>query len=420
MPKTDSDTETETATNVFDPGAAVRRLSRSEATPDEIEAKLLKLVQTARNRKQEAALLDALLPLDLEVFGTLGVVEAVLMLADEAGRGDEFKMKFDGFRKAGVAPPRWAPADKKKALQKRAEIREVDRSVVKRLVTLKYVQGPAEFATLEQAAEFYAPRVDLPAALVDTLFENRRDRALDRGRFTLRLQQGFAFAQVLADLRAREGKERVRGPSVKAQGDLWTEGAFEPPTGLAGDARRPTLFLTFHGGLFAQAKIWYKKTYPDGLRIGTGSSDKIVSAKVNANGALLEAYRSLAGGAPLLIAADSPLGTAKNLLTVLGREIPVADGFVFLAFESKADVHWLMIVPERGRLTPRLTPGPKREDGEKMSAYRERLIAFVGRQITDYVTGAPEQVILPTKWMELLSGHGEAYKERHYKPGGAT
>lgn len=418
MPKTDADTET--STHAFDPSGAVRRLSRSEGTPDEIETKLLKLVQTARNRKQEGALLDALEPLDLSFFASLSTIEAVLMLADGAGRGDAFKKKFDGFRDTAVAPPRWAPTNKKKAMQKRAETREVDRSVVKRLVSLKYVQGPARFASLKEAADFYAPRVDLPDELVDTLYDNRKDTALDKDRFRLKLQRGFAFEQVLADLRLREGKEKSHVPTVKPEGDLWAENAFLPPAEMAGEKRRPTLFLTFHGSLFLQTKSWYKKTFPEGLRIGTGPSDKIVSSKENANGALLQAYRSLAGGTPLMIAADSPLGTAKNLLTVLGREVPVADGFVFLAFESKADVYWLMVTPEGGRLTPQLIPGPKREIGEKMPAYRERLIAFVGQQIADYVTGDPEQVTLPSKWMELLSGHGEAYKERHYKPGAAA
>ena len=415
MPQTDA----ETSTHAFDPQSAVRRLSRSEASADQIETRLLKLIQTARKGKQEGALLDALERLDLRFFSSLATIEAVLILADGAGRGDAFKAKFDGFADAAVAPPRWAPSDTKKAAKKRVEKREVDRSVVRRLAALKYVQGPAGFASLREAANFYAPRVELPVALVDTLFENRKHTALGREQFVRKLQGGFAYEQVLADIGLRKGRKNPQVPALKGDGDLWADGAFTPPPGTAGEGRRPALFLTFHGALSHQTKAWYKTVFPDGVRMGNGQSDKIVSSKENANGALLQAYRSLAGGTPLLIAADSPLGAAKNLLTVLGRQIPIADGFVFLAFETKADVYWLMVTGEGGRLTPQLTPGPKRETGEKMPAYRERLVAFVGQQIADYVTGDPEQVALPSKWVGLLSGRDGAYKERHHKPGAA-
>ena len=415
MPKTDA----ETSTHEFNPQRAVRRLSRLEVSAQEFETRLLKLVQTARQRKQERALLDALEPLGLEFFASLSAIEAVLILADGVGRGDAFMAKFAGFDDAAVPPPRWSTSDTRKAVRKRAGKHEVGRSVVRALASLKYVQSPGSFASLRAAADFYAPRVELPDALVDTLFENRKDAALDKEPFRLKLQSGFAYEQVLADFHSSKGKQIENVPEVGDGGELWADGAFTPPPGAAGEGRRPTLFLTFHGSLFHQTKAWYKTVFPDGVRMGTGQSDKIVSSKENANGALLQAYRSLAGGTPLLIAADSPLGVAKNLLTVLGREIPAADGFVFLAFETKADVYWLMVTPEGGRLTPQLIPGPKRETGEKMPAYRERLVAFVGGQIADYVTGDPALVALPAKWAELLSGRREAYKERHYKPGAA-
>ena len=390
----------------FNAQGAIRRLVQSEGTDEEIDDKLFKLIRTARGYGREKEMVDALLTLDIKYFKTMETAESVLRLAAKTGQTAEVIERFNGFRSKDVSPPRWALSSRKKAMRKRLDTAGVSRDHFKQLVGLKYVQSPDKFATLKEAMEFYAPRLDLPEELVDRLFENRSDKTIERAAFVDRLRRGFAFEHMLTDLYGRDGKAWTHIPTVKDDGKLWHDDVFGYPFPVEEGKARPKLILTFHGAMFLQVKAWYKRALPDGFRIGTKLTEKSVSSAMNANGALLEAYRSLVGGKPMLVAADSPLGTAKNVLTVLGGELPVADGFVFLAFEAKADVYWLVVVAEEGRLRPRLVRGPSRETGEKMPAYRERLIAFVNQQITDYVTGAPEEFNVPAKWRELLSGRG--------------
>lgn len=405
MPKTKP--EQEQPRQGFKPANAIRRLVKSDATGPEIEDKLVKLVRSARQSGKEDELLGALAEVELSFFKNLGAVEQTLLLAGSVGRADEFMEKFNGFNEPGVEAPRWALSNKKKATLKRMEAAGIDKPVFTRLVELKYVQAPASFGSLLEAAGYYAPRIDLPDTLVTALHDNARDKTIDRENYRKRLQQGFAVEQVLTDMYGRDGKRWAGLPRLEDDGKLWHDDAFASPI-ASGDEARPHLFLTFHGALFLEVKrTWYKKIFPEGVRIGTGHSDKIVSSRVNANGALLEAYRSLVEGNSLLVTVDSPLGTAKNQLKVLGGEMSIADGFVFLAYESKAVVNWVIIVVEDGRLRPRIVRGPSREAGERMSAYRERLIPFINAQITDYVTGAPEQISIPGKWRELVSGDGD-------------
>lgn len=382
-----------------DLGPAVDALKQPGRSAAEIEAGMLALIETY-GRSERRALLDALLTFPLAMFGTLGIVRAALVVAERAGRTAELIAKFKGFLQPGAPIPHWNYEDRLKGFKNKFSFDLVDE-----LSAIKYAQSPAGFATVAEAAEFYGPRFDLPAGFADALYQHTASRSLGKDAYTAKLREGFVVEHIINDLCRRRGGDDSPLPTIAMNYQaIWTDDLTRDPTRTVAGKRKAAVFLTGHSSLMDHVKVWYKTAFEDGVRLGSGASDKIASSRDNPNAALLAAYRAAMAGTPLLIFADSPMGTAKNALSVFGAEVPVADGFVFLSYESRADVFWTMAVLEGGRLVLRTIPGPSREDGETVDVYRARLLRFVSEQMEAYFAGPPEQIGVRKKWVDALTG----------------
>lgn len=382
-----------------DAATAIDAPDRSVQSPAEKEAAVLQLIDTA-GRSNRQAIIDELAALPLDAFGTLESIRATLALAERGERFEELAAKFRAMLEPGAPVPHWTGDDRLKRYKIKSSF-----DIVNLIALLKYAQGPKRFEGFADAVRYYAPRFELPDAIVDVLYDRSVSPPSDKAAFADRLKEGFIVDHIINDLVRRRGRNKGVLPEIElGYKDLWADGALQDPSGADPDRRKTTVFLTCHNGMLDHIKFWYKTVFTDGIRMGSGASDKIASSRDNPNAALLEAYRAAMGGKPLLIAADSPMGTAKNTLTVFGQTMQVADGFVFLSFESRADVYFAIIVPENGRMVLRAVRGPSREDGEKIAAYRPRLLRFVEEQMEAYLSSPPEQIGLRRKWINVLAG----------------
>jgi len=171
-----------------------------------------------------------------------------------------------------------------------------------------------------------------------------------------------------------------------------------------------TVCMIFHGGHLSICRfMWGCEAKWQFL--GSKAGPNGMSAKTDPRGLLFAAFKEVQKGVPLLVAPDGNYGNCSEELRVLGATVLGGEGAAFIAFHARARLVWLQFVFNDDVLVPIIIDGPTPKKNETYRSFKDRCNAFYGSCIEDVLTGAPENIVLRSHWMQVLTDTFQPRKE---------
>lgn len=353
-------------------------------------------------------LLDTLLADEQTIFGHLSLAAKALAIGWKVGRLPEVRARIATLAASGTLPAtRFGSGDFLGSYGASGA------PVFGELARLKY-SGSALPIRLEETvplATRLSSNLDLTQALRDRLYQNTRCIEFGREEWERRLRTAFCVDHITTDSGfliprfTRTNISRDDDRSLDVLIDLDAAKAsfsqFKSPNGI--------LFVFLHGGFAPLVISAFRRIEQSGVVVGRGAKGRapkpnFIGTDTDPRTALFQMMRAIQDGKSVLVAPDAQIGTMVSSIQVLGRDVPMADGTPFVAYESGCETVWISMQRAGDRFTPNLVPGPVRSEGEGFNPFKRRWLDFYAEQVEGLLRGDPINLaVRPGRWTQFLN-----------------
>ena len=274
---------------------------------------------------------------------------------------------------------------------------ECDKPLLDTLFEVKYagLSDPSSRERLFENARILASRIEIPAPVLDFLFENSRFSAMGRSAWESDVKTAFGIQHLTQDVGLTLDQSASMMDPVKLAEVL-----------SALEANGPAIVMLVHAAfLHASAVLELIDREISKARFLGGGYDRPpdwIPIHTDHRAALFASLKVLQQGRLLFTTPDGQTGRLPNTVPLLGKQLPIGDSSAFLAYEIDCPTMFLTVSLGDACFIPSIVEGPRRERGETFRDFRTRLYSFYGEQLNAYFSGHPRDLYFAMRWPKVF------------------